>query len=315
LRRRPVATREIRVRCDANISRTLDQLAWPGLCIAPDNMAFFLSYRSNGTRFLQALHRSPMQPLGCFRNPRSALSHALSASLLLSVGLLGACSFAPATVMIDGVAVPRQKHRFEGNPYAVTHYDAHPKPQAVPADASVEGGRVSGVVCGLDVEYSVEHKSGEVKLSGAIENEHPANLRVLSAKDAHAVIGNIGPKEVRLEFSDQHVTGYVGRCPYRMVLDPSVSGGETLVEFITSKGQQMRVELYGSKSLWQMPPADQAAVLPLLLLCTTAKIFENLGRDSIPAYGFGGRLGAVPSGTLQLSGTIHRTDCGASQYQ
>lgn len=239
--------------------------------------------------------------------------HRLSSSLLLS--LLGACSFTPATVMIDGVAVPRQRHRFEGNPYAINHYDAHPRPQAIAAEATADGGRISGLVCGLDVEYSVEHKSGETRMTGTIENQYPSNLRVITTKDVHAVVGNVGPKEVRLEFSDQHIRGYVGRCPYRMIADPAVSGGDTLVEFIKSKGQEMRIEMYGTKSLWQMPPADQAAVLPLILLCTTAKVFQNLGRDSIPAYGFGGRLGAVPSGTLQLGGSIHSIDCGASEYK
>ena len=238
----------------------------------------------------------------------------VSALLLLSLGLLGACSFTPSTVMIDGVAVPRQRLRFEGNPYSVNHYDAHPKPQAIPADSSAEGGRISGLICGLDVEYTIEHKVGETRLIGTIENQYPSNLRVITAKDAHAVVGNVGPKEVRLEFSEQHVRGYVGRCPYQMFLDPAVSGADTLVEFATSKGQTMRIELYGTKSLWQMPPADQAAVLPLVLLCTTAKVFENLGRESIPPYGFGGKLGAVPSGTLQLGGTIRNVDCGARQY-
>lgn len=215
--------------------------------------------------------------------------------------------------MIDGVAVSRQNLRFEGNPYLLKHYGAHPKPQAV--GSATDGGRITGVVCGLDIEYSIEHKPDETRVSGIIENQYQASLSIFSTTNGLAVVGNLGPKGVRLEFSDHHVAGYVGRCPYRMALDPAAQGGDTLVRFVVGNGQKMQVELYGAKSLLQMPQADQAAVLPLVLLCSTEKIFENLGRDSIPAYGFGGQLGAVPSGTLQLGSTIRRLDCGADSYQ
>jgi len=216
--------------------------------------------------------------------------------------------------MIDGVPVPRQQHRFEGNPYAIRHYDAHPKPESV-TTGKVEGGRVSGVVCGSDIEYSIDHTASEIRLSGTIDNQYQSQLKVLLTKDVHGIIGNVGPKEVRLEFSREHIEGYVGRCPYHLAIDNATSGKDTVVEYISARGQKMRIELYGMQSLWQMPAADQAAVLPMVLLCMTTKMFENLGRESIPAYGFGGRLGAVPSGTIQLGGSIHNTDCGATEYK
>ena len=229
--------------------------------------------------------------------------------------LLGeGCSFTPATVMIDGVAVPRQQHRLEGNPYAIRHYDAHPKPDSV-TTGKVEGGRISGVVCGSDIEYSIDHTATDTRLSGTIDNQHQSQLKVLSTKDVHGVVGNVGPKEVRLEFSREHIEGYIGRCPYHLELDKATPGNDTLVEYISGRGQKMRIEIYGVQSLWQMPAADQAAVLPMVLLCMTAKMFDNLGRESIPPYGFGGRLGAVPSGTIQLGGSVHNTDCGAREYK
>lgn len=233
--------------------------------------------------------------------------------LLSMLGVAG-CSFTPSTVMIDGVPVPRQQHRFEGNPYAIRHYDAHPKPESV-TTGKVEGGRVSGVVCGSDIEYSIDHTASEIRLSGTIDNQYQSQLKVLLTKDVHGIIGNVGPKEVRLEFSREHIEGYVGRCPYHLAIDNATSGKDTVVEYISARGQKMRIELYGMQSLWQMPAADQAAVLPMVLLCMTTKMFENLGRESIPAYGFGGRLGAVPSGTIQLGGSIHNTDCGATEYK
>ena len=113
--------------------------------------------------------------------------------MLLGTG----CSFAPATVMIDRVTVPRQQHRWEGNPYAIRHYDAHPKPELV-TTAKVEGGRISGVVCGSDIEYSIDHTATDTRLSGVIDNQYQSQLKVLSTKEVHGVVGNLGPKEVRL---------------------------------------------------------------------------------------------------------------------
>lgn len=172
-----------------------------------------------------------------------------------------------------------------------------------------QGGRISGVVCGVDIEYTVEHGGDHVALSGFLENQHASQMKIIETEDARIMVGSLGTREVRLTIREDSLQGYVGRCPYDMRRGvPSDEDSDTLMQNFRGFGETMEVRLSNPKELWKMPAADQAAVLPLMMLCVTEKIFQNLGRPKVPTLGFG-KPGAVPSGTIQFSGSGNR-DCG-----
>ncbi len=68
------------------------------------------------------------------------------------------------------------------------------------------------------------------------------------------------------------------------------------------------MRITGRQELQQLPAADQAALVPLMLYCATAKVFENFGRDP-PELGFGGQPGAQPPKTINF-GPQNNRSCG-----
>jgi hypothetical protein len=68
------------------------------------------------------------------------------------------------------------------------------------------------------------------------------------------------------------------------------------------------MRINGRNELGQMPAADQAALVPLMLFCATSKMFENLGQDP-PELGFGGALGLQPAKTINF-GPRNGVYCG-----
>ncbi len=226
----------------------------------------------------------------------------------------GGCQLGP--VIVNGIPTPRLEHGFAGNPYSVQHHQAHPRPDQAGTRGREEGGRISGVVCGTDIEYSVEHLPGHTRLMGAVDNQHLAELQVQSGDGVRSIIGKLGPREVRLALSDDAVEGYIGRCPYRLRLDPTDPRRDRLLQFYRAQGERMQAELYGMSKLSRMPVADQGAILPMMLLCLTEKVFAHLGERNVPPIGFGGRHGAEPLASIRLEGNANSSrDCGAVSYQ
>lgn len=226
----------------------------------------------------------------------------------------GGCQLGP--VIVDGIPTPRIEHDFAGNPYNVQHHEAHPRLDLAGARGREEGGRISGVICGTDVEFSVEHLPGHTRLMGAVDNQHLAELQIRSTDRGHSIIGKLGPREVRLALSDDAVDGYIGRCPYRLRLDPTEPQRSRLLQFYQAQGERMQAELYGISRLRRMPVADQAAILPMMLLCLTEKVFAHLGERKVPPIGFDGRHGAEPLASIRLEGGVNSfRDCGAISYE
>lgn len=234
--------------------------------------------------------------------------------VVLGSALFFAGCAAPA-VIIDGHPVPRQRIELKGNPYAIRHIDAHPRPGGPSSGLKAQGGRITGVVCGTDIEYSVEHTGDFIELTGVLDNQLQSRLRIVEGNDGvRGIAGNVATREVKIQFSKDWLSGSVGRCPHEFA--SQADAGDALLAHVTGRGQKMTVRLNGAKELWQMPAADQAAVLPLMLLCMDEKIFDNLGRADAPELGFGGSGGAVPTGTLQfVSGSMGQRDCGADSYR
>jgi hypothetical protein len=72
------------------------------------------------------------------------------------------CAAAPKTAVVDGRTVPRPTLDFGGHPYSLRHQGAHPRPNG-PSDGLTDaGGTITGRVCGMNVDYGVEHRGDHV---------------------------------------------------------------------------------------------------------------------------------------------------------
>ena len=228
----------------------------------------------------------------------------VASSALVCVTALSSCAQSLGPVMLDGVATPRTTSEYVGQPYSIRHYDAYPK--AVPASGglSAPGGTIAGTVCGADIHYQVTHKGEHVQVSGFINNQYSVNLLIREADHVRHITGGLGHHSVDVSLSDQGVSGAVGPCTYHMRAAPEAGG--TLAEQTRASGYDVTVRIAGYEELLRLPPADQAALLPLVLRCSTAKMFENFGHDP-PALTFGGQPGAQPPHTLSFGKA--RTTC------
>ncbi|MBL9003483.1 MAG: hypothetical protein JNJ46_04500 [Myxococcales bacterium] len=224
----------------------------------------------------------------------------LSPCLLLS-GCLG-------PVMINGTATPRQNLEYGGQPYAVRHLNAHPQPGGPSSGVKEQGGRITGMICGSDVDVTVTHAGDHVELYGVVENQHTTTLQIAETQGFHTISGALAFREVKLELFGDRLRGYIGRCPVDMQQE-----GDALVETVVSGGQPMRLQLNGLGTLWKIPAAPQAIILPMVVSCLIEKTFENLGRNP-PALGFGGPVSAQPPNTLRFATPSNR-DCGSASVQ
>jgi hypothetical protein len=204
-----------------------------------------------------------------------------------------ACTAPMGPVLIDGQPVPRQQLEFSGQPYAIHHYDAYPRPGRPSGGLKAEGGRITGVVCGAAIEFHVNHAGDRVSVSGFTDNEYQTELEIADSNGYTTIIGNLAYREVRLNLFANRLEGVIGRCSYNLRQD-----GDALVQDFRASSYPMHLQINGLDALWQMPPADQAAILPLVLQCLSKKRNENWAHSQPPQMGFGGKETSVPMDTL-----------------
>ncbi len=209
---------------------------------------------------------------------------------LLASSVLGpGCAAVPATAYIGGVEQPRQTLHFRGGPYGITHRGAHPAPGGPSAGLRDEGGVISGRVCGQDVSYRVRHLGDHVELDGWVASGLRSHIEVRDRGWKRLLLGNVGAWSVDLGFSQEVLYGRLG--PWTFILG---SIGDHLAENVFFPGMtstsddrhRSPVGLYGRRALWEMPPADQAAVLPLVLSCMQTELMLQEDHAGV-AMGFG----------------------------
>ena len=229
----------------------------------------------------------------------------------LPLGWLSSCLFVSGClgpVLINGTPTPRKNLEYGGQPYAVRHLNAHPQPGGPSSGVKEQGGRITGMICGSDVDVTVKHAGDHVEIYGVVENQHTTTLQIAETEGFHTITGSLAFREVKLQLFGDRLRGFVGRCPIDMKQE-----GDALVETVVSSGQPMRLQLNGLSTLWQLPPAPQAILLPMVVSCLIEKTFENLGRNP-PALGFGGPISAQPPNTLRFATPSNR-DCGSDSVQ
>lgn len=238
------------------------------------------------------------------------------AVLGLGVGVAlaaGSCAAPLGPVSIDGKLVPRQQLKFTGQPYSIQHIDAYPTALSPSSGLNAAGGRITGVICGSDVEYSVEHAGDRIKLNGFVDNQYNSHLEISETNGFHIITGSVAYREIEIQLFGDRLRGFIGRCPFDMTQE-----GDALVQTTynqtVAQGNEMHLRINGLEALWKLPAADQAALLPMVVQCLQQKMFENMGHENPPAMGFGGQVSAVPTNTLRFGSTGYRTCGGSSSF-
>jgi hypothetical protein len=223
----------------------------------------------------------------------SWLRTTLGSATLIGLACLG-CG-GPGRVVIDGRQVSRQQLQFTGWPYGLRHRDAHPGGAAgASTGLRGDGGTITGRVCGVDVLYQVEHRGEAVQLVGTLDNEFPAQLRVDDRDGSAHITGALATKVVDLRVGGDGLVGYVGRFPFRLPRQ-----GDSLHEsvMLNNSGVVRRYGIGGFSELLRMPPAAQAALLPLFLDCLLESVWRR-DNEIEAVFRFGGPEGSLPPSTL-----------------
>lgn len=213
-----------------------------------------------------------------------------------AAGLFG-CASGP--VMIDGRPVARKELVYTGQPYRVRYTGAHPLAEQAPPDLRGDGGWIGGAVCGVDVQYGVEHRGDHVQLVGTLDNQLTSQIRVGAGGGVLSIVGSIGRRGVDLRVGRDGIVGGVGRRRFQLLLE-----GEQLVErfrVAQRPGVLVTLKLNGLDALLQMAPAAQGAVVPLMLACLMENFEDGLVNDQAE-FGFGGPAGAMPTRRVSLEG-------------
>lgn len=225
------------------------------------------------------------------------------ACLGLSLSFAG-CASSPKsakTVLVNGQQVPRINLSFTGQPYTVTHKNAHPMPGGPSSGVVGSGGVVIGRICGVDINYDVRHKGDHIFLNGVVSgstSQYNANITIKDADGARLITGDFGAQAgygaIDLRVTDTEITGRVGRRRFDLKAD-----GDRLVGRLRwSSDREAPVEVRGYAAMRELPPADLAAILPPLLTCNGREI-ERLSQGGL-TVGFGGPPTNDPSETSSI---------------
>jgi hypothetical protein len=209
--------------------------------------------------------------------------------LALLVAATG-CATAPKTAVIDGKVVPRLTMLFTGQPYEVKHEGAYPKPGGPSSGVRAAGGSIHGHVCGMFVDFDVTHKGDHVQLVGSIDNRTSAEIDVAEENGMRHFTGSLGNLGIDFIAGTGGMQGHVGIRVFALDL---VDDGADYKGFMRIPGLfdvkntegRLPVTVHGPQALWDMPPADQAALLPAIFTCSNTQFRVVDGLD----VGFGGK--------------------------
>lgn len=215
---------------------------------------------------------------------------------MLGALLLGSgCATMPTTAVVNGVEVPRLTQEHGGQPFVVRHTGAHPKPGGPSSGLRDYGGKITGQVCGMDIDYQVQHLGDHVQLTGFLDLKLETQIQVRDQNGERVISGALGGAVVDLHLRSGELVGTSGYRHFKLAQDGDRLVGQMRpvnTDYLTD------VTINGRDALWGEPAAVQAAVLPSLLTCFVAKI-GAFGRSPL-VVGFGGKGGAQPRESSSL---------------
>jgi hypothetical protein len=193
---------------------------------------------------------------------------------LMAGSLLAGCAGVPTTAVVDGKVVSRATIVVEGDPYTLKHEGAHPRPGGPSDGLRDAGGAIRGRVCGLFVDFDVQHRGDHVQLVGSLDGSHPAAIRLSEQGGVRHFSGNLGDLSVDFTIDGNGLSGNVGLRQLMLAAEGDRYNG-TMHTPNTVHGD-VPVVVAGRAELARMPAADQAALLPALLTCESASQHGNI---------------------------------------
>lgn len=184
--------------------------------------------------------------------------------------LAAGCASTPKTAIVDGREVPRLTLELDGQPYTVKHEGAHPQPGGPSSGLRDAGGSIRGRVCGMLVDFDVAHKGDHVQVVGSIDNRMPAAIDVREEGGVRHFTGNLSGLGVDFTLDAQQMMGHVGTRVFAMETRGDAYQGHMRIPGLIGDNTTQAaigVAVTGKEALWQMPPADQAALLPAIMTC------------------------------------------------
>jgi hypothetical protein len=218
--------------------------------------------------------------------------------LALAALFAAGCATVPKTAIVDGKEVPRLTLAFTGQPYEIKHEGAHPTPGSPSGGLQSPGGWIHGRICGMFVDFDVKHRGDHVQLVGSVDNRLGAAIDVSEANGQRHFTGNLGPLGVDFVADKNGMQGHVGIRVFAVELVPPAGAYQGFMRIpglldVNGGKQRLSVTLHGAPSVWQMPAADQAVILPAIMTCGGAQFTMVSAID----VGFGGAATDLPPET------------------
>lgn len=135
-----------------------------------------------------------------------------------------------------------------------------------PYDVSDEGNRISGLVCGINVDYSVDQRGGATVVSGF--GARSVYIEVRDQGGARHVTGSLGPGpdrgELDLTLTPERLEGRAGIRDVNLVAAGDSYRGQYTVR--NQPGSAPMV-VHGRSELLKLPPGELGALMPGMLNC------------------------------------------------
>jgi hypothetical protein len=168
-----------------------------------------------------------------------------------------------------------------------------------PFDLAQSGARISGQVCGMDLDVDVRRSGERVSLSGFLDGKFPVQLTARPDGDGRRIDGALGTKTgdgaVELHVRPDALEGNVGYRRFTLRADGENLAGTMLIAGAIEPSDAL---LEGRAQLAALPLDTQAALLPALLTCNVQKV-GTWGRSSLVVR-VGGSAGALPHESSSL---------------
>jgi hypothetical protein len=152
-----------------------------------------------------------------------------------------------------------------------------------PYNVSDEGHRISGSVCGVNIDYSVARSGNSTVLNGFLGTGRTAYVEVAPTGAGQHITGTLGARtglgEIDLYVDANSIRGRAGQRKFDLHADGDVFSGPMTA--LNTVGWVPAI-VGGRSELARMPGSDMGAILPALLNCA-API---------------GKVGAVRSGMM-----------------
>jgi hypothetical protein len=196
-----------------------------------------------------------------------------------------------AFLAIGGCATTSGGHgpvtRVAGEPFALTDH----------------GNRITGQVCGMDVDLDVKQEANGVALNGFLDGKFPVHLTARDEGGYRAISGGLGTSAgdaaVELRVHPDALDGRVGFRRFDLrAADDKLAGTMQIAGAI----EPSDAVLEGRTQLASLPIDTQAALVPTLLTCNVQKV-GRWGRSSLFV-----RVGGPPGALPHQSSSVYTRD-------